>query len=534
MRRTPRHEDIQTQRHRKTRTRKHRWARRAAFTAIGLCTLGLLAALGAFAYLKVTMSDTDRGALASRILDARLPGTFHIDAVGWSWPVHVQIEGVVINAPDGKTVARARSIHAHLRLLPLLRRRIVVDDIDVVEPNVTIVKPDKGRVDIATAFDAEEPGQEKPEQAKPETGVENLQALRVELQDIAVHHAQFQIDTPDVRIQAKDIEIKDASLWIQGETLGLSLLLDTVPALHAGGALVLALAKLHVEVREAVYHFGENDKQLTVDRVNVDTPGCSVDAGGRFLATDTAFKEIHAHAAFALDSGFAFLHAQLAPPVAQGLSGQMEGRVKLEGVGPSRHFAVDIDGNRLAWRKLALAHLSTTGYLRGSNVTLDTLALRLDDALVNVHGTMTMRPAPGVAIGMHDLKLSAQNLAVQRVLGPFVDQSGLLPERVTMTLHTRGRSLWPMTSEVDLDLSAHGVPASWMPGVPDPMIVHGKLITHPDAIEIMRLQFGSDTKQMALAGTIPFQRLGVMRVIKSLHSVPDRPARPFELHASEK
>ena len=296
-------------------------------------------------------------------------------------------------------------------------------------------------------------------------------------------------------------------------------------------AINLDFKQLAIKVRNAVYHFETDNKRVSTDSVALNTPGLAFDLNGYFTATETAITGADAGGTLRVDVGFAPLQALLPPALVKTLHGAMAGRVRVETRGPRRTAKLDFDGNKLTWRHLKLEHIGVGVSLKGQQLQVDGTQVRFsvrDDesgknvtAKVDIKGTLALFPDAKTAVGEHDLQVTVTDLPLQLAMGPLVDKPGLLPKTANLNLHTVGRSLWPMTSVVDLEATAHGVPASWIPGIPDPFVLHGKLLTHPDAIEVMRLQFGSESSKLGLQGIIKFNRLGLLDIVKNLHTYHD-------------
>ena len=165
--------------------------------------------------LTVGFDDPGRGQLATTIMNRVLPGSFVIEAVGLSWPLKVDIRGVTIKTPEGKTVARAARVEASVQVTALLQRTLLIHDITVESPRVDIVKPPgDGDVTIATAFATPNPN----DKGKPGDGP----PLRIDLRDVTVRDAQLNVNTPEVQIAARNLEIRDAGYFIDRQDMGLA------------------------------------------------------------------------------------------------------------------------------------------------------------------------------------------------------------------------------------------------------------------------------------------------------------------------
>ncbi|HET6346882.1 MAG TPA: hypothetical protein VFH51_18250, partial [Myxococcota bacterium] len=240
---------------------------------------------------------------------------------------------------------------------------------------------------------------------------------------------------------------------------------------------------------------------------------------------DSALLVVAGEAHFALDTAQPVVRNRLPNWLAHAIQGTASGSGAYDDTGPTTRFSLDVRGKNLAWRHLGLDRVHARGQVDGATYALDALHIQSGDSALDVHGTCTLLPDARTLLGRHDLTLSSPKLALRRLVGPFVPRPGLLPETVRMNVRTRGRSLWPVTSEVQLDLDAWGVPASWLPGVPDPLVVRGTAIAHPDMVEVLRLQIGSRTSQIALQGAVPYDKLGVIDLYKSLHRIPEKASR---------
>jgi hypothetical protein len=381
-------------------------------------------------------------------------------------------------------------------------------DIDVQQPSVAVNVSSTGEIDLIGAFFE---GHEVP--SVP---------FRVELQGIAVSGAHFMVRTPQMKLQAQRLEVTGGALWLEGQSLGLDLDLTTTVQVQAGRD-NWVVEKLHVATRGVVYQFAHDAEDLQAQRLTASAPGMHFDVHGGLTASDTAVKTLDATGEFQLDTGCAVLRANLDPFVVKSLQGSARGHFKLLGPVEDLQFHVEVTGTELAWQDMQLNHLVTTGHLLPHALHLQKMHMRLADAEVQAEGNVALATDAETTFGQHDLQLTAHRLPMRRLLFAFTRQIMLLPEWVSVTLHSQGRSLWPMTSEVDLHMQAEGIPSGARGLFPDPFVADGKLRTHPDIIEILWLKLGSTTSTLTLQGIVPLRAQGLPEIYRNLHILPAKP-----------
>jgi autotransporter translocation and assembly factor TamB len=133
-----------------------RWPR-----ILGAVVLAVLALVGLLAGSAVTVLRTRWGGeLVKRValprINDALAGSVQLQRFGFGGD-HLSLEGVVLLDPEGRVVARVRSVDVAFSPLGLLRGRVRVSDLSVVEPALYLRRDPDG-LNLARAIAPRRPG----------------------------------------------------------------------------------------------------------------------------------------------------------------------------------------------------------------------------------------------------------------------------------------------------------------------------------------------------------------------------------------
>ena len=501
---------------------------RAGLALLG--TLGLILALGTLG-LRLYLDDERLTALVTKTANGHFAGTFEIDSVRWRLPLRFEADAVRVLSPHGIPVAKLGEVRATVRLVPLATGRIAVRDVVLKDLRVDLHMPPGGaQLAIAAALQAVPPSPPKP-------AAESSIPLRIDLQNVDIVRADIDSSQADTaaRVRLSSLMINEGSVWLAGDSVGTTLNLSGSAHLSQSEQ-ELEIPKFVLQLDDARLRFATDHPSGSVQRASLDMPGIALEASGDIRTPGSPPVAIDGQCTLKVDTENAVLRAQIPDPLRYNLRGALALKGVLSAKSAStQDFVIDLEESRFEVYAVPIKGLHVAGSLAGMNLQLQESTLRFADGHVAIQGSVALMPAAKVLAGNHALKVTAKTLPVRAVAGQFVETPALLPENVSFAARSTGRSLWPMTSQVDVEVIPDGLPGSTWPGLPSTMELRGRFLTHPDLLEILKLELAvEDTPRFAIQGSLPMESQSVRQLIDELHAphpkgplqrVPVAPAR---------
>ncbi len=457
------------------------------------------------------LTDAQLTARTTALLNAHLSGHFDIARVHYEFPAHLRIDDLRARSPTGAPVLAIASIRVDARLLPLFIGRVVVDDVSIDGLRADVIMPQGKEGNVASAFiDTFIPDFKLP--ALRDIAV----PLRLDIRRFGLENGDVVIaQPPKFRARLRNMRISDASLWMQDDALRSSLTW-TAELSAQGDAIIVDPSPVSARLTNLRLHFAS--MAIALDDVTATLPGFQAALAGTAGLARSGDADADLHGSISLDT------QSFAPKVHRldGLKNAVHGVITLafeaQHTGQTGEAKLTLGKHDLRVQSLPIRELTIQISHNRRELTLKTFKFGLGEGSVEGHGTVALGTDPNVPLAEHDITWRAHAMPVRELARPVVSLPALLPEAVSFAVVSKGRALWPPTSQVDLDLVPEGLPGENWPGLPKAMELKGRFLTHPDLLEILKLEVGIDkVPDFAIQGALPLCNQSIFDVIRALH-----------------
>ncbi len=459
---------------------------KVVFWAIaGVFALAVMAVVGAKLYL----SDERLAQLVEDTLNDVFAGHFEVGEVHWSLPFHFVIDDVSIDDPGGRPAIRASHVDARLRWRALLHGTLAIDDIAAhgLDIRVLALAENPERLGIAEAFTPKAPAKKADEDNGP--------PLTLDFHGTTLDRVEFIYDDGTTQLIVSGGHIENVTFGMRGDILDIDgdveaarFTLRTNGYAYDGGPVRLHTEAFDIDLGDAL-GFATKKTRVIVDGVTIDVSGDL-----HFPQGSLPRGTLVADAFLPLD------HPLLRGALPKGMTGR--GQLAVHAATDGRKVDLTARGTDASLSGLAIELVTLTGTVDGDRIDIERLRAELEGGTASVSGEIELR-APMA----HDLTAELERFPVAETARVFADSNALLPQRVSGRLKARGNGLTDLSSHVEAELRAEGLPDA-LSVVPDPLRVELEGDLTPAHANIARLVAMGDGAVLEAHGRIPFTEDG--------------------------
>ena len=479
-----------------------------AFQAL-LITAGVLTFAGLLIVVSVlglhmVVSDETLGSWAETALNNNLPGTFSIGSLHWELPLAFEIRDAEVDDVDGNPAIRVDKVAARVDPWALLHLDINVKPVRVSNARVVVSQADpKARVNLEATF-VENPNGPLEDGPTP---------WSLTLDDIGVENSRLVVNVPGAHLTVRNIDVQESRLTLRDHILAVDAQVTTQAILRLGKTR-LPFAHVAVRTEGAQYHFGGNRRDVEAKLVALQADGIRVRAKGSMQATLHAVEKFDTHYDIHADSQrVALLPAALRDKI----RGQADLHLDLTGTEAQQRFDVQLQGRSLAVHDIQVSRLTTRGFFNAPQVQIQALSLHTSAGTMEGKGNLNLT-ADG--IGAHDLQVGLTDIPLRRLLEPYTKAGPVIPQRVLAEISAKGPGLMPLGSRMELHLIGSGIAAAVLPGVPDPMELHGRMLLASKGMRIEMLALRGEGLEFAVHGDVPWKIESIVGVLLQFKGMP--------------
>ncbi len=156
------------------------------------------------------------GAIAQSVAGTYLTTDVEIESISLKLFRSIEVRGVRVSQPEGfegDTLASLDRVVVRFRLLPLLRRRLVITEIEVDSPHLSLNRSEDGTLNVLAALRESPPEVEAPETMEPESVPEEEPSqetgFAAEIRSFRVSECEFQFidDSTGMDVAVKGLDV---------------------------------------------------------------------------------------------------------------------------------------------------------------------------------------------------------------------------------------------------------------------------------------------------------------------------------------
>jgi hypothetical protein len=494
--------------------------------------------------LRFYVSGPRLGQLFAAQLNPRFLGMFTIERIDWRLPLQFEVGGVEILPPAAIGHGDRLFLRAlNLRVNPwrLLSGQLVVEQLRIEQVDLQATAPESGQPPAwALAFAPRQPQPQQP----PRDGKLPSLPMRIEVKSLELHGLQVLLRSPAGDLRVRDGALQEVNFWGEGQKVGLrgdfsaSLSLSKGPLRGLRLPLKLNLRGLAAQASSQ----GTSRVSLEALSGEVAEHHFRLEGEGCLPAESGAPPICRGSVDLAIDTASPVIQACLPAAVRQALRGKLQVHAstaahppKTAGGPASQLFNLKLTGDGLGFAEVRLCSLLAEASLSGNQFTLSQLKLQLAEpapadsaappsmpTCLEAHGSALVGADSNTLLGVHHLSLQLQHLPLRQLMAAAVKFPSALPEHIDLQVQAQGKSLWPLGTTLQLQLTAHGIPLAVLPGVPDPFSLRGQLRARPSAIDLDPIRLQGDGAELLLQGSVPLSAEGLVDLFTHVHHVKPR------------
>lgn len=254
-----------------------------------------------------------------------------------------------------------------------------------------------------------------------------------------------------------------------------------------------------------------------------------MEAAGEVTFTATEVQDANAHARLSFDTEEPTLRLNLPGDLNTHLRGKAALLANMETRAGVHHLIADLHETRFEVYGMPVKgfHVDTRYAPKTQAIDVRRVRLRLAQGDLDLEAHVELGGEDHVVAGEHDITLKLRDFPVRALARQFVGLPQLLPDGLSLTVRSQGRALYPPTSEVLVDVVPEGLPGEDWPGLPHSMELRGRFLTHPDLVEVLKLEVAVEhVPSFAIQGALPLQQQSFIDLIQAIHQVnPKGPLR---------
>ena len=462
--------------------------------------MGVLSLLG----LHLLVSDETLGGWAESALNSNLPGTFSIAALHWELPLAFEIRNAAVDDVDGNPAIRVDKVTARVDPWALLHLDINVKPVRVTNARVVVAQATPtARVNLEAMF-VENPNGPLEDGPTP---------WSLTLDDIGVENSRLIVNVPGAHLTVRNIDVQESRLTIRDHNLTVDAQVTTQAILRLGKSR-LPFAHVAVRAEGAQHHFGGNRKDVEAKLVALQADGIRVRAKGSMQATQHEVEKFDTHYDVHADpQRIALLPAALRDKI----HGQADVHIDFSGTEAQQRFDIQLQGRSLAAHDIQLSRFTARGLFNAPQVQVQAMSLHTNAGTLEGKGSLNLT-ADG--IGAHDLQVGLTDIPLRRLLDPYTKAGPVIPQRVMAEIAAKGPGLWPLGSRMELHMIGSGIAAAFLPGVPDPMELHGRMLLASKGMRIEMLALRGEGLEFAVHGDVPWKIESMVGVLLQFKGMP--------------
>lgn len=445
---------------------------------------------------------------AADALNAHLSGHFSIASVHYGFPARVAIDDLKAHSPAGSPVLTIDRVRVQARLWPLLIGRMIVDEvtIDGVRADV-VLATEKQKSEFVKTFipDFELPA------------LRNISTpIRLDIRKFSLTHGDVVIrGTGDARARLRDMRVADANVWMKGDDLRSNLAWEALASGQTGDVTV-ETSTVRVRLEDARMHFASFKTSLSA--LKADFPGFASQIAGETQLGRNGDMDAHIRGDITVDTGKFLPKVKRLDALKKAVRGSATMHFAGQHTGQHGQIKLALAQHDLQVQWLPLKEVTiSVGHDRG-DIDIEAFRIGLGEGCLEGHGTLALGSDPNVPLAEHNISLKAHAMPIRELARPWVALPALLPEAISFAVVSQGRALWPPTSQVDVDIVPEGLPGEDWPGLPKAMELKGRFLTHPDLLEILKLEaYIDNVPDFAIQGALPMHEQSVLDIIHELH-----------------
>lgn len=479
-------------------------ALQAVLVAAGVVTCLLLIILVSLLGLHKVVSDETLGSWAETALNNNLPGTFSIGGLHWELPLSFEILNAEVEDVEGNPAIRVDKVAARIDPWALLHLDINVKPVRVTNARVVVHQSSPtARVNLEATF-VENPNGPLEDGPNP---------WSVTLDDIGVQSSHLIVNVPGAYLTVRNISVENSRLSIRDHELAVDAQVATQAILKLGKTR-LPFAHVTVRVEGSRYHFGGDRRDVEAQLVALQADGIRVRAHGKMEARLHSVDKFDTHYDIHADpQRIALLPADLRKM----LRGQADFSLDLRGSDAQQRFDVQMQGRALSARDIQVSRLTASGFFNAPQLSFQNLSLHTGAGTLEGRGHFNLT-ADGV--GAHDLQVGLTDVPLRRLLEPYTQAGPVIPQRVMAEISAKGPGLMPLGSRMELHLIGSGIAAAFLPGVPDPMELHGRMLLASKGMRIEMLALRGEGLDFAVHGEVPWKIDSLVGVLLQFKGMP--------------
>lgn len=476
---------------RSTLRRALRWAGIALAVVLALVLTALVAA-------RLVLTDERLAQLVRQRLDTTFAGHFDLEAVHWRLPAQLEVQGLRVRTPEESPVLSVERASFHVRLLPLLSRRVSVRDLEATGVDVRSLSPGGGAPSgLARAFSPATPA---PPEEEPAPGVAWSYAFSIDhitRLDARITDGADALVLEGARLEDARLVIDEDRLSASGEVTVDRFAVRTEALSHRGGPATLSLDDLSITESKAGTVLEVGAAQLALDSSRVKVEGRVQGLGGGELVADAELNGV----------------VELADPLVQRLlapflpaTGPSSGKARISLVAEpteerGNRLTLQLDAEELSVGGLALRELTVKADYRAPRVVIEQARLDSGGGTARLSGWIDVRGRLA-----HELSLYLDDFPVRAASAPWL-AGAQLPRRMSGTVSLSGPGLRPLDSAFAGALEARGLPRQ-LALLPDPLEAQASGSVRPEAVEITQLVARGAGATLTGQGRLPLRPLG--------------------------